>query len=66
MQEYVWNDQFKAVEFINEGQAVWLRVGTDAVRCSVAIAAGYHARVINVKRDIDRWVHIRDLRSRIT
>ena len=33
------------------------------VRCVVACAAGYYARVVNEKRGIDRWYHIRDLRK---
>ncbi len=29
--------------------------------CTVAVAAGTHARVVNDKRGVDRWVHISSL-----
>jgi len=32
------------------------------VKCSVSVAAGYHARVVNEERKIDRWFHIDQLR----
>jgi len=31
------------------------------VRCTVAVAAGHHARIVNETRGIDRWMHINDL-----
>jgi hypothetical protein len=35
---------------------------TLGVKCSVIVAAGNHARVINEKHNVDRWLHIDDLR----
>jgi hypothetical protein len=62
-----WNAGWLPVAYVDEGNLVWLEwpVGSgDAVRCTVACAAGYHARVVNEARGIDTWAHIRELRRR--
>ena len=61
---------FKLVEFVVEGMrvvAACRHVLPDApnpnggVWCTVTVAAGTHARIVNEKRGIDRWVHISTL-----
>ena len=62
-----WKEGWLPVEYIDEGQEVWMawpKAPGSAVRCTVACAAGYHARVVNSGRAIDCWVHVRDLRRR--
>lgn len=36
--------------------------GSTGVKCSVIVATGKHARVVNAKRNIDRWYPLTDLR----
>lgn len=61
---------YKRVEWVSEGMRVIAAVRDVApeifdpadpgqgVWCTVAVAAGTHARIVNEKRGIDRWVHI--------
>lgn len=49
--------------YVEPGMRVVARfLGSTGVWCVVAAAAGYHARIVNEKRGIDRWEHIGDLR----
>jgi len=72
--------KFEPVRFVDEGMVVLapyarfcpveeregaLAHGT-GVRCTVAVAAGYHARIVNAARGIDAWIHIGDLSVPVT
>lgn len=52
-------------DWVSEGDTVWLAKGHDyesgktrVVKCTVAVAAGNHARVVNSERGIDRWASL--------
>ena len=50
-------------EYVDDGEEVIVSVGRRdgmGVRCTVACAAGYHARIVNEKRGIDRRVNVAD------
>lgn len=50
--------------WLNDGDEVWLpwdREKGSALRCKVACAAGNHARVVNEKLGVDRWVPLSGL-----
>ena len=58
--------RFKHLDYVDEGMRViapyqpgLTRTG---IRCTVIVAAGYHARVFNERYGFDRWFHIDDLR----
>jgi len=56
-----------APRWAEEGMEVLAPFATEdrprqGLRCRVAVAAGYHARVVNEKRGFDRWFHLNDLR----
>lgn len=71
----IYKVKYAPVAFVDEGMTVWtlftpfcppeLRqscLGKQTmVRCTVAVAAGYHARIVNADVGIDAWVHIGDL-----
>ena len=71
----IYRIKYEPVAYVDEGMTVWARYerfcppearavvrakGT-AVRCTVAVAAGHHARIINERLGIDAWSHIGDL-----
>ena len=35
--------------------------GTTGIKCKVVVAAGCHARVVNINRNFDKWFNIQDL-----
>lgn len=46
------------VAWVEEGMTVWLRWNhppNSALRCTVAVAAGDHARVVNERVGLARW-----------
>lgn len=54
--------KFVDVAWVEEGMSVWLRWSHDLathmdkyVRCTVAVAAGNHARIVNESRGLDTW-----------
>lgn len=49
--------------YVNDGMVVCVPWGNNGsgLRCRVQTAAGYHARVVNEKYRVDRWVHIDSL-----
>ena len=50
-------------EYVDDGEEVVVTLGRRdgmGVRCTVACAAGYHARVVNERRGIDTWVNVTD------
>lgn len=49
------------VQFCPPEEREAVRAKGTGVRCKVIVAAGYHARILNEKRGIDVWRHIRDL-----
>ena len=54
--------EYTSPEYVNVGDKViapWS--GTTGVWCTVAVAAGMHARVVNERRGIDRWYRITSL-----
>ncbi len=65
-------DRYVEPRWVEEGMSVWLpwnpetnkpgrsMTGT-ALHCTVAVAAGYHARVVNAKFGVDHWYHITSL-----
>lgn len=64
-------------EWVQEGMDVWVlwhqekeRPGHDGkghgVRCTVSIATGDHARVVNVAQKVDQWFPLEDLYVPIT
>ena len=55
---------FSPITFVDEGQLVWIQVGSDLVRCEVKQAMGRTARVVNTSRGIDTWVGTDELRIR--
>ncbi len=66
------NPKFEIVKWVTEGMRVIAPAryvapelnndaGTQGVWCVVSVAAGTHARIVNEKRGIDRWVHISTL-----
>lgn len=64
--DLVANEKWRMISYVNDGQRVIVPVVHDGklsgLWCRVAVAAGYHARVVNEKFGIDGWVHIDDLR----
>jgi len=55
---------YQAPAWIADGMTVWIRWDREkgtALRCKVACAAGYHARVVNEQYGVDRWFHIDNL-----
>ena len=49
--------------WVSDGETVWLRWDErkgSALRCTVACAAGDHARVVNEDRGVDKWVRLTD------
>jgi hypothetical protein len=71
----VYKIRYEPVRYVDQGMTVWARYerfcppeeretvrakGT-AVRCTVAVAAGHHARIVNDRLGIDAWSHIDDL-----
>lgn len=49
--------------YVEPGMRVVARFrGNMGVWCVVAVAAGYHARIVNEHHNIDRWEHLGDLR----
>jgi len=62
------NEQFKTVGWVYEGQRVVapcvLADGRKmGLRCRVAVAAGYYARVVNDRLGVDGWLRIDSLRE---
>jgi len=70
MTEMVVNDRFHPPSYVDDGMEViapYVHEGRrTGLRCIVAVAAGYHARVVNEARGFDRWFHIRDLRVEVS
>lgn len=63
----VVNEKYKMVSWVSEGQRVIAPCVLDdgkmtGVWCRVAVAAGYHARLISEKHGVDGWLHIDALR----
>src|SRR5271154_5236256 len=67
--------KYVPVTYVNDGMTVWTSFapfclpelrsifkGECMVRCTVQVAAGYHARIVNEDVGIDQWVHIDVLR----
>jgi hypothetical protein len=52
---YVDDGMEVVAPYVHEGRRIGLR-------CHVAVAAGYHARVVNEQRGFARWFHVDDLR----
>jgi len=54
--------------YLLDGDTVWLPIGTDVqtgktrvYRCTVAVAAGDHARIVSAAKGIDRWARLNTL-----
>lgn len=62
----VINDRFKVPAYVDEGMLViapYVHEGKrTGLRCHVAVAAGYSARVVNARYNFDKWFCIDDLR----
>jgi hypothetical protein len=57
------NVPFVPPRYVNEEEKVIVPYPTpekprQGAWCKVAVAAGYHARVVNEELGIDRWLHI--------
>ena len=55
---------YEAPAWVEDGMTVWLRWDEEkgtALRCTVATAAGNHARVVNKKYSVDKWVGVDSL-----
>lgn len=54
---------FVPPRYVSDGDTVWVRWDRKgaALRCTVAGAAGSHARAVNVRYGVDRWFRIEDL-----
>lgn len=66
----VANEKYKRVNWVYEGQRVIAPCVLEdgkltGARCRVAVAAGYHARVVNEKLGADGWLHIDLLRVEV-
>jgi len=55
--------------YVSDGETVWLPVErfpdtgkVRVVKCTVAVAAGNHARVVNTEKGIDSWYPLTFLR----
>ncbi len=59
------SDEFRSVQYVNEGQEVWLEVDIDLIKCVVQTAMGNTARVVNKARGIDTWARLDELRQRV-
>ena len=73
----VYKIRYETVAYVDVGMTVWapyerfcppedretVRAKGTAVRCTVAVAAGDHARIVNERLGIDAWSHIDDLRA---
>ena len=67
-------EEFEPCTFANDGDVIWHTFyfrsasppGNYLTPCKVVVAAGYHARVVNKRYKIDRWVDIRDSFKRRT
>jgi hypothetical protein len=58
--------RYARVTYVDEGMPViapFNRQTGQGIRCVVATACGYHARVVNEQYQFDRWFHIDDLRQ---
>lgn len=60
------NERFRIPSFVNEGMHViapFRHEGRETgLRCTVAVAAGTSARVVNEKFNFDRWFSLDELR----
>lgn len=56
---------YETPKSVTEGQEVLAPFATGMrIVCHVAVAAGYHAKVVNERRKFAKWFHIDDLRTR--
>jgi hypothetical protein len=61
--------RFVHIDYVSEGMPViapYDQTTGTGIRCTVIVAAGYHARVLNERYKFDRWFHIDDLRREET
>lgn len=69
MTDLTLNAKYTSPNFVDVGQEViapYVHEGRlTGLRCVVAVAAGYHARVTNTARRFDRWFHIDDIRVEV-
>lgn len=57
--------EYRNPRFVNDGEVVFIPWRIDgklfALRCEVACAAGNEARVVNEKREVDKWLPLNHL-----
>lgn len=54
---------FVDVAWAEDGMEIWIRWSRETnslLRCTVAVAAGNHVRVVNENRNVDKWMHLGD------
>lgn len=57
---------FEQCRFVSDGEIVWAPYGNKgtAIRCTVQVAAGNHAFVVNENRNFAKWFDVLELYRR--